>query len=455
MRAARTRPTCVRTAIAGCAAALLTVACAPGTMLDPASVTELTRRGAEWTIVVYMSGDNELEARAIEDLNEMEAAGLQGSGVTVVALVDRAEGHDATNGDWTGTRAYEVADDPDGVDAEIASIPLAVPALGIDPAGSDVELDMADPRTLALLLAFVRDTYAPDHTALVVWGHGSGYRGEHAAARSPTTGGVARVTSHDDGSGGDALYTAELARAVAGAGLDLIGFDTCFGASLEVAYELRDDATLMVASQSLEPADGWEYDDVLGRFAAGPRTVGSLADAVTTSFAASYSAVSGASISAIRLDRVGPVVGALDAFALAAHAAVGDPDARDALLATLFYEAEDFYTTPGDLSIDLADAARVVADRHGYAEEEAAGLAESVRSAVVSTWSGSAHPRANGISVHLIPLEADGTAAASHDEAYLRGGSTPHPLSFVAASAWVPAPLERAGLLYRLFYEIL
>ena len=434
---------------------LLVLGCAPPTMLDPAAVTELTRTGAEWVIVVYMSGDNELEAQAIEDLNEMEAAGLRGSGVTVVALVDRAEGHDASNGDWTGTRLYEIADDPDGVDASIVSVPLAVPSLGIDPSEPDVELDMADPQTLALLLAFVRDTYAPEHTALVIWGHGSGYRSDDVPGRPQAFGGISRATSHDDASGGDALYTAELARAISGAGLELIGFDTCFGASLEVAYELRDEAGLMVASQSLEPADGWEYDDLLARFASGPRTAASLADAITSSYATIYAGVAGASISAIRLDRIDAVTDALDEFAGAAHAGASEADERDALLATLFYEAEDFYTTPGDLAIDVADAARVVSDRHGYAGVEAAGLAGAVDAAVVSSWSGSAHPRANGISVHLIPLEADGTAAASHDEAYLQGSTVEHPLAFVAASAWVPAPLERSGLLYRLFYEVL
>ncbi|MFW5741718.1 MAG: clostripain-related cysteine peptidase [Spirochaetota bacterium] len=448
------RTTWIGRPVAALTIALLVLGCVPPTMLDPVAVTELTRAGAEWVIVVYMSGDNELEAQAIEDLNEMEAAGLRGSGVTVVALVDRGEGHDASNGDWTGTRLYEVADDPDGVDASIVSVPLAVPSLGIDPSGPDVELDMADPQTLSLLLAFVRDTYAPEHTALVIWGHGSGYRSDDPSARSPAVG-VSRATSYDDASGGDALYTAELARAISGAGLELVGFDTCFGASLEVAYELRDEAGLMVASQSLEPADGWEYDDLLARFASGPRTAASLADAITTSYATIYAGVAGASISATRLDRIDAVMRALDEFARVAHAHAADAEERDALRATLFYEAEDFYTTPGDLAIDVADAARVVTDRHGYAGAQAAGLAGAVDAAVVSSWSGSAHPRANGISVHLIPLEADGTAAASHDEAYLRGSTVEHPLAFVAASAWVPAPLERSGLLYRLFYEVL
>ena len=48
----------------------------------------------EWTVAVYMAADNDLEAAAIQDLNEMEAA--VGDGVTVVALLDRGGGYDVS-----------------------------------------------------------------------------------------------------------------------------------------------------------------------------------------------------------------------------------------------------------------------------------------------------------------------------------------------------------------------
>ena len=40
-----------------------------------------------WTIVVYMAADNDLEAAAILDINEMEAADFKSGGLTVLALI--------------------------------------------------------------------------------------------------------------------------------------------------------------------------------------------------------------------------------------------------------------------------------------------------------------------------------------------------------------------------------
>ena len=46
----------------------------------------------EWTLMVYVDADNNLESFAIDDLNEMEAIDLGGQGISIVALVDRISG---------------------------------------------------------------------------------------------------------------------------------------------------------------------------------------------------------------------------------------------------------------------------------------------------------------------------------------------------------------------------
>jgi hypothetical protein len=433
--------------------ALAFSSCAPGIMLPASATSQLDAGDSEWVVVVYMSADNELEPRAIEDLNEMEAAGLAGTGVTVLALLDRAPGHDASNGDWTGTRVYQITDDPVASDAAIRSVPLTLPVLGIDPSGADVELDTADPATLASLLDFAGERYAPEHLALIVWGHGSGFRAD-AIHRSSPPGGF-RATSFDDSSGGDGLYTAELAHALARHPLDVIGFDTCFGASLELAYELRDLARFMVASQDAVPADGWEYDDLLRRFAESDRRPESFAASIVQSYADLNAGLAGATISTTDLAETGGLVAALNVFSDELHAGLVDSAVRDAVRATIFYDVEDFYATPGDLAVDVADLARVVSASHGLAGQAAEDLRDAVARAVVASWSGSGNPRATGLSVHLIPLEEDGSAASAHDPAYVRGADVPHPLSFVSASSWPPALATGTGLLYRLFYEVL
>ncbi len=425
------RRRCGRILLAGLLS-LATLGCGGGAMLDS---TGLAGAGG-WVIVVFMSADNELEAQAIADVNEMEAAGLIGTGVTVVALIDRAVGYDDSNGDWSGTRLYEITDDPDGVDGVIASVELAVPALGIGPETAAVELNTGDPRTLAAVLDFVDERYRPERTALIVWGHGGGYAS----------------TGYDESAGGDVLHTGELAAALAGRELDVIGFDTDYAAAIEVAWELRESARFMVASQDAQPADGWEYDDLLRRFVDSDRTPRSLANSIGESYASIYSEIASATLSTIRLDRVTALMDALNNFSDALSGAIDSSEVRDEIRATLFYDVEDFYSTPGDLAIDLGDLGLVVARDYDVADAAAAALTAAVSEAVVTSSSGSANQRATGISVHLVPLRGDGTAETSHAPAYFRGAAVEHPLSFVDTSTWVPRLPDGPGLLHRLFY---
>ncbi len=48
--------------------------------------------GAEWLVMVYMAGENNLEPFALDDVNEMERVGSTDQ-VQVVVLLDRPEKH--------------------------------------------------------------------------------------------------------------------------------------------------------------------------------------------------------------------------------------------------------------------------------------------------------------------------------------------------------------------------
>ena len=66
----------------------------------------------QWTILVYMAADNDLERHAMPDLAEMEAA-LPEQGVELLVLVDRAKKRYATKPDWSDARLYRVRRDAD------------------------------------------------------------------------------------------------------------------------------------------------------------------------------------------------------------------------------------------------------------------------------------------------------------------------------------------------------
>lgn len=389
----------------------LSAGCPAATLLSDSETTELAST-TEWAVIMYMPAGPALDSQAIVDLEAIDAAGLEGTGVRVLALVDREGGGTASG--WTGTRLYEIPH----------MIPIGVPELQIEPGASDVSLDMNDPRTLRALLSFVEERYRPRSRALILWGEGTGYH--HAVF---------------------------LSEAMAGGGVDLLGLDMSFGATMEIAWEIRGVADLIVASQGVVPVSGWDYEGALRRFIASDRTGDSLAEAIVTSYAESRGSAPHATISTIRLDRIEPVMDALNAFSDAVRAAITDAGTREAVRASMFYDVEDFYATPGDLAIDLGDLPVVVSLGHGIAEDEAARLERAVYEAVGRNYRGPANPRASGISVHLIPLRSDGSAAASHHENYLNRPGETAALSFVGRSTWVPTLPSGPGLLFRLFYE--
>jgi hypothetical protein len=82
-----------------------------------------------------------------------------------------------------------------------------------------------------------------------------------------------RAVSNDDTSG-DKLYNREVAdalrEALDGRKLDIVGFDACLMGTIEIAYGLRETASVMVASEELEPGDGWDYSDWLAELQTRP-----------------------------------------------------------------------------------------------------------------------------------------------------------------------------------------
>jgi hypothetical protein len=72
------------------------------------TVTAAPPARAKWTVMVYISGDNNLEDYVVKDL-ELELAPTGSSAnVQVIALADRGPGYDRSCGDWQSTKLYHV-----------------------------------------------------------------------------------------------------------------------------------------------------------------------------------------------------------------------------------------------------------------------------------------------------------------------------------------------------------
>ncbi|MBI4882139.1 MAG: helix-hairpin-helix domain-containing protein, partial [Planctomycetes bacterium] len=240
----------------------------PAHLVLPLKTLTLASHAAKrkrWTVMVYLDAANNLEPMGIKDLNEMEKVGSTRD-VNIVVEMVRYQGREEKprvndayfHNPYTererefyiglsnepGTERYYVLKDDDMT---------LVQSVLKNNAG---ETDAGRPEHLTNFGRWAVEHYPADHYALVIWDHGAGWTG----------------VSYDDNTrhGLDlpdvrtALEGITAALAPDGKQrIDILDFDACLMATLEVAYELKDTVDFLLASQESEPGDGMPYDDYL------------------------------------------------------------------------------------------------------------------------------------------------------------------------------------------------
>ena len=202
----------------------------------------------DWTFLVYLDADNDLEEFGILNFNQMEMVGSDAH-INIVVQFDRSPGHDTTNGDWVGCRRYFVTKDND--QANIHSTMLQ--DMG--------QQNMADPAVLRNFVEWGVTNYPASHYALVLWDHGSGWRSRSVSSRG---------ILYDDTSFAH-MSMAQLDQALdIGVKFEVIAIDASLMQMLEVDYEIRDRAEYIVGSEESPPGEGYSYQAFLGPLAADP-----------------------------------------------------------------------------------------------------------------------------------------------------------------------------------------
>jgi len=207
----------------------------------------------EWTVMVYLDADNNLESAGIDDINEMEMVGSTGD-VNIVVQADRIPGYDISNSDWTNTRRYYITQDFDlvQINSQLKS------DLG--------ELNMGDPQTLIDFTDWATTNYPAKKYLLVIWNHGGGFRSLS----------LTKDIATDDTSGRDKITMSELEYALSaistqmGKKIDIVGMDACLMAMTEVAYQIKDYTDILIASEENSPGDGWPYNTILAQLVSNP-----------------------------------------------------------------------------------------------------------------------------------------------------------------------------------------
>ncbi len=206
----------------------------------------------DWTVMVFSNGDNNLEVTAIGNLDQMEQVDLRNVSAACVVQIDRSAtdaglgytgalvpSTDTSGGNWSDTRRGSVRFD--GV--------MWTYSTALSPAiASQPELNMGDDATLINFVQWATDVAPARHYALVLLGHGEGWRG----------------CSHDYDPGGY-LRMDELRDAFDAIGhVDVLALHMCVMQMAEVATEVIGEADYLVAAEDALWGARFDYDGWLG-----------------------------------------------------------------------------------------------------------------------------------------------------------------------------------------------
>ncbi|RPJ19277.1 MAG: hypothetical protein EHM33_30540 [Chloroflexi bacterium] len=350
----------------------------------------------EWTVIVYSAADDEvLEENMWFDVNEMEVVGSN-SQMNIVVQIDRYAGGFTGDGDWSDTRRYLIAQDND-----LSSVTSpVVQSLG--------EVDTGDPQTLIDFVTWAVQNYPAKKYALVMSDHGGGW-----------TGGFSDMSaaSYSELSIPEIVSSVEQIRQNTGiAKFELIGFDACLMAQIEVFASLYPYSNYMVASEEVIPGYGWSYAAWLGQLAQNPTVDGSgLSQSIISTYIVNDTVLTGGrassdeiaqeesttTLSAIESARMPDVIGAMNQFV----STIAPLD--QSLVAEARTYARSYYSLFGEevspSFIDLGNFSEVLITLIDDAslQQAAIQLQTAIASAVVAEKHGINMSGSNGIAFHF------------------------------------------------------
>ena len=337
----------------------------------------------DWTVMYYLDADCNLEAPMLDDVDEMERIGSTDN-VNLLVLLDRTPEHDKRDGNWSNSRLLFVT--RDNTNGKVKSEVL----------DNLKEMDTANPETLAGFVAFGMQNFPAKHYALVLGNHGGTWMG--------------MLNDDTDNQAGMRLapFIEGLAalKAAGAPKLDLIAFDMCLMAQVEVMDAIAPYAAYGVASEELEPGNGYPNHRVLHALTRNPKmSPREFAQSMVKEWTASYAEEGEATVtsSATDLARIPDLVAAVDALAAALGQAPEPVQAAAgrARAATHSYGGEQ---GGGDLaSFDLGEFAGNLARQPEAAalKPQLDAVVAAVKAAVVEHGEGEAHKGSTGLAIYF------------------------------------------------------
>lgn len=411
-----------------------------------------------WNILIYMAADNNLEYSAIEDIFEMEVSKLNTKNVSVFILLDRSPEHDTSNNDWSDTRLLKLKTGRSENCKTIISEELNFYDLNLYQ-GSCTELDMSSGEVLSKVLSYIRKQYPAEYNGLVMWGHGTGWRGN--AFKNNVN--EFKAFAYDNTSGSYMTlmqFRESLEAGLNGQKLDFIGLDTCFSGELEVMYELQNCANFIVGTEGLLSVNGWNYETIFNCFnKSKDKSVTTLLDIIVNTFAEEYKRATSASIVAIKTEFIEEYFKSFDKAAKLISEEIKNREIRDAVMNILFdnRKSTKYYSYGVENSDIYLDINSMFLNLNNYfISKENINIAinefyKIKDKCVIYNWS--SDTPAGGLGIFFGVLTKGNMIGAVHPNMYIKNNGLEH-IKFVNNSNGYVYDLNKnEGLIYKLFYE--
>lgn len=358
----------------------------------------------EWTFLLFLNGHNNLDSFGEYNINQMEEVGSTDQLNMVVQWASLENGQ---------TRRLLVQKDNDKNTVTSPAVESLAP------------VDMGDYKQLIEFIRWGVQNYPAKKYMIAVWNHGNGwYR--------LNQGQTPRDISYDDLTGNQ-ITTEQLGLAMAEAAkiighkVDIYGSDACLMAMGEVAAEMKNSVSYMVASQEVEPGYGWPYSTWMRKWAANKTaTAAEVSVYLTTEYLNAYNGgiygkrdVTFSAMDISKLDGLLQSVNKLNSSLVNLNAA--EMKAVKSAAHSVQYFTYDDYRDLGQFSAKLANA-NVSINSSVFAE-----VKNSIEQVVVANGGTGTYKNVSGISVWLPVSVAD---LNSHQNRYSK-------LSFNQSTQWL------------------
>jgi hypothetical protein len=316
-----------------------------------------------WTVALYVNGDNDLE-RYWDEYSRPALENIPASSdVNIVAMMDWV----AQN----GTMLYEISG------GEVTLV------------GTYEEKNYGDGATFQWFITEVTALYPSEKLAVIGWDHGYAWR----------------YFSNDQTSG-DKITMPELQAAIEDAGIpiDILAFDACNMAAIEVVWQvsLTGLVDILVGSEETIPMNGFPYDLMLTSVANDPsRTPTQVATDMVDGWAAYYDPLSWAQsicLSATDVQSIGQQSSAFVDWAAAMHANLGAyaKEYKKAIRDTYAAYATNKHLDMADLGDNILANSRI---SNAALRTATAAIVTAIDSSVIASWAGDWAAACRGLTI--------------------------------------------------------